>query len=67
VTAGPAGWVVTAGCEGPGEPEAWTERQVGSVVDAGRLAIAAGGAASAVRLDSGRLRIALTLPAAPSE
>jgi hypothetical protein len=66
VTAGPAGWVVTAGCEGPGEPEAWTERHVGSVVDVGRLAIAAGGAASAARLDSGRLRIALTLPAAPS-
>jgi hypothetical protein len=66
VTAGPAGWVVTVGSEGPGEPEAWTEWQVGAVVDAGRIAIAAGGAASAVRLDSGWLRIALTIPAAPS-
>jgi hypothetical protein len=66
VNASPAGWVVTVGCEGPGERAAWTERHVGSVVDAGRLAIAAGGAASAVRLDSGRLRIALTIPAAPS-
>jgi hypothetical protein len=44
----------------------WTERSVGELVHAGEIAAAAGGTATAARDAAGGLRIALTVPAAPS-
>jgi hypothetical protein len=61
----PDGWSVTAGGEAGGEPVAWTERALGELAHAGMIAVAAGGSASAAERD-GRLRIELTVPAAPS-
>jgi hypothetical protein len=66
VRAHPDGWEVTAGCTDPGQPVAWTEQAVGGLVHAGQIVAAAGGFASAARLDGGRLRVRLTVPAAPS-
>jgi signal transduction histidine kinase len=61
----PDGWSVTAGGEAGGEPVAWTERALGELAHAGMIAVAAGGSAGAAERD-GRLRIELTVPAAPS-
>jgi signal transduction histidine kinase len=60
----PDGWTVVAGSE-PGEPVAWSERSLGELAHAGAIAVAAGGSASASESD-GRLRVRLTVPAAPS-
>jgi hypothetical protein len=65
VRAHPDGWSVTAGEEAGGEPLAWTERALGELAHAGMIAVAAGGSASAAERD-GRLRVELTVPAAPS-
>jgi hypothetical protein len=64
VTPDPDGWAVVAGSE-PGEPVAWSERSLGELAHAGAIAVAAGGSASAWESD-GRLRVQLTVPAAPS-
>lgn len=60
----PDGWRVTAGGE-DGEPVEWTERRLGELAHAGAIAVAAGGSASAAERE-GRLRVELTVPAAPS-
>ena len=60
VRAHPDGWAVTVG-DGAGDPVPWTERSLGELAHAGMLAVAA----SATERD-GRLRVELTLPAAPS-
>jgi signal transduction histidine kinase len=63
----PAGWTVATAPPGvDAEPLPWTERAVGELVHAGEMAAAAGGAALAARLGDDRLRVELTLPAAPS-
>jgi hypothetical protein len=63
----PEGWRVTAGGAGPVLREAaWTRQTVGPLVHAGELAVAAGGWASAAELEGDGLRVALTVPAAPS-
>jgi signal transduction histidine kinase len=63
----PDGWTVATGGDGPGtEPLPWTERSVGELVHAGEIAAVAGGAAAAARDAGGRLRVVLTVPAAPS-
>jgi hypothetical protein len=61
----PDGWSVTAGSGEPGYAVAWTERALGELAHAGMIAAAAGGSASATEHD-GRLRVELTVPAAPS-
>ena len=61
----PDGWSVTVGGEAGGEAVAWTERALGELAHAGMIAVAAGGSAYASQRD-GRLRIELTVPAAPS-
>jgi signal transduction histidine kinase len=61
----PDGWSVSAGGEAGGDPVAWTERALGELAHAGMIAVAAGGSAGAAERD-GRLRIELTVPAAPS-
>jgi hypothetical protein len=63
----PDGWTVVAGAPGPtGEALAWSERTVGALLHAGHVAVAAGGAATAARAGGEGLRVALTVPAAPS-
>jgi hypothetical protein len=47
-------------------PVAWTEQFAGELVHAGHITAAAGGSARLERLDGGRLRVVLTVPAAPS-
>jgi hypothetical protein len=64
VRAHPDGWAVVAG-ERAGDPVAWTERALGELAHAGMIVVAAGGSASATQHD-GRLRVELTVPAAPS-
>jgi hypothetical protein len=63
----PDGWCVTAGARAPGgDPLPWTERALGSLVHVGRIAVAGGGAATATSVAGDRIRIELTVPAAPS-
>jgi hypothetical protein len=63
----PGGWTVSAGAGEPGaHAVAWTERAVGALVHAGEMAVIAGGAATAARDGAGRVRVAITVPAAPS-
>jgi signal transduction histidine kinase len=59
----PGGWRVAAGPRGT--PVEWTERTVGGLVHAGHIVAAAGGSAAAEHDAEGRLRVVLTLPAAP--
>jgi signal transduction histidine kinase len=61
----PDGWSVTAGAEAGGVPLPWTERALGELAHAGMIAVAAGGSVLAAER-AGRLRIELTVPAAPS-
>ena len=65
VRAHPDGWEVEVGADVGGEPLAWTERSLGELAHVGMIAVAAGGSASASERD-GRLRVDLTVPAAPS-
>jgi hypothetical protein len=65
VRAHPHGWAIALG-EPAGDPVPWTERSLGELAHAGAIAVAAGGAAQAAERD-GRLRVELTVPAAPSE
>jgi signal transduction histidine kinase len=60
----PDGWSVAAGA-GDGPPVAWTERALGELAHAGMIAVAAGGSAAASESEA-RLRVELTVPAAPS-
>jgi signal transduction histidine kinase len=64
VRADPDGWSVIAGDQ-EGEPVPWSERAIGELAHAGMIAVAAGGSASASQRDR-RLRVELTVPAAPS-
>lgn len=58
------GWAVVVG-EPAGSAVPWTERSLGELAHAGAIVVAAGGAAYAAERD-GRLRVELTVPAAPS-
>jgi signal transduction histidine kinase len=63
----PGGWTVAAGGDDPtADAVAWTERSVGALVHAGEMAVIAGGDATAARDAGGRVRVAITVPAAPS-
>jgi hypothetical protein len=64
VRAHPDGWEVVVG-EPAGDLVPWTERSLGELAHAGAIVVAAGGAASAA-VHEGRLRLELTVPAAPS-
>jgi hypothetical protein len=59
----PGGWRIAAGPRGAAVE--WSERELGELVRAGRIAAAARGAAAAERADDGALRVVLTVPAAP--
>jgi hypothetical protein len=64
----PAGWAVTAGdAEGLTAASPWTEEVVGQLAPAGAIVVAAGGFAEAGWAPARRLRVRLTVPAAPSE
>jgi hypothetical protein len=64
----PAGWAVTAGdAEAVAAAAPWTEDVVGELAPAGAIVVAAGGFAEAGSAPARRLRVRLTVPAAPSE
>jgi signal transduction histidine kinase len=63
----PLGWAVEAGPQtGTARPAGWTARALGPLAGAGHIAAAGGGAAGAAVVDGDRLRVRLTVPAAPS-
>ena len=62
----PAGWTVTTGRTTAGSTVPWTERALGELAHAGHIVVAAGGSAEARRVAGNGLRVALTVPAAPS-
>jgi signal transduction histidine kinase len=67
ITAHPGGWHIVAGASGaPAGPVPWTQQHLGSLVHAGQIVAAAGGSVAAARTDDDGLRIAWTVPAAPS-
>jgi hypothetical protein len=64
----PGGWAVTAGDpDAVAEASPWTEQVLGDLAPAGAIVAAAGGLAEAAQRPDGRLRVRLTVPAAPSE
>jgi hypothetical protein len=63
----PSGWRLTVGPDGRAAGEVqWSRHTLGELVHAGEILTAAGGDASAVKVDGGGLRITFVIPAAPS-
>jgi hypothetical protein len=67
ISAHPDGWLLIAGAPGTdGDPVPWTYQHLGPLAHGGHLVAAAGGSVAARRIDGDALRVAWTVPAAPS-